>query len=132
MHEMALTRNVVNIVLEEASSQGASEVKRVHLTIGRMRDIVESMFDGLFAYLARGTIAEHAELIITRTPVVAQCRECGFTYALDLRDFSTFDCPACHVRSIKLISGQEFFVSSIEVVKETNTLRELKANANAC
>lgn len=123
MHEMALTRNVVNIVLEEASAQEASEVKKVHLTIGRMRDIVESMFDGLFAYLARGTIAEHAELIITRTPVVAQCKDCGFTYALDLRDFSSFDCPACHVRNIKLLSGQEFFISSIEVASETSALR---------
>ena len=41
MHEMALCRNVADIVLEEASRANAVRVSGIYLTIGYGRDIVE-------------------------------------------------------------------------------------------
>lgn len=41
MHEMALCRNVVDMVLEEADKVGAQRVSGVYLTVGYSRDIVE-------------------------------------------------------------------------------------------
>ena len=124
MHEMALTRNVVDIVLEEARKAEATEVRAVHLTIGYARDIVEDLFDKLFAHLARGTVAEHAELHITRIPLTVKCNACGFIYHIDVFDKETWTCKRCHETDYVLNSGMEFYVNNIEVVSakqpETN------------
>ena len=45
MHEMALCRNVADIVLEEASRANAVRVSGIYLTIGYGRDIVEDLFE---------------------------------------------------------------------------------------
>ena len=72
MHEMALVRNVVDIVVEQAEKSGAAEVKTVYLTIGQGRDVVVEYLDGLFQFLARGTVAEHAELVVQTTPMTVK------------------------------------------------------------
>lgn len=121
MHEMALTRSVLDIVLEEAERHGAAEVRSVRLTIGSLRDIVEGMFDGLFAHLARGTVAEHAELVIVRTPAAVRCNACGYVFHPNLRGeggraAETPVCPACRRRDFGLVSGMEFRVDHIDMV----------------
>ena len=97
---MALTRSVVDIVLEEAE---------------------KDMFDGLFAYLARGTVAEHAKLSIVRMPVVARCNACRYVFHPNLRGeggraAETPVCPACRRRDFGLVSGMEFRVDHIDMV----------------
>ena len=119
MHEMALTRNVVDIVVAEAQKSHATEVRAVHLTIGYARDIVEDIFEKMFAWMARGTVAEHAELVITRVPLTVRCNRCGMVYHIDTFDEGTWPCPSCKVRDYHLNSGMEFFISDIEVASDT-------------
>lgn len=116
MHELALTRNVVNMVVKEAEAAGATEVRTVYLTIGYVRDIVEDLFERCFAYMARGTVAEHAELVITRVPVTVRCNQCDQVYHIDVRDESTWGCPVCGEKDYKLNTGREFYVDDIEIV----------------
>lgn len=79
---------------------------------------MEDLFDGLFAHLARGTVAEGAELEITRMPITVRCQECGFVYHLDVRNKETFACPTCHASNYKLNSGMEFYISGIDIVRK--------------
>lgn len=116
MHEMALTRDVVDIVLEEAEAAGATRVRAVYLTIGYVRDIVEDLFEQCFAWMARGTVAEHAELVITRVPLTVRCNECGRVYHIDVHDSETWACAGCGARSYRLETGMEFSVNGIDVV----------------
>ena len=117
MHEMALTRNVVDVVVEAAKEAGAAEVRAVHLTIGYMRDIVEDIFERCFAYMARGTVAEKAELVITRVPFTVRCNKCDFVYHIDVYDENTWVCSSCGEKDYKLNSGMEFFINNIEIIK---------------
>ena len=116
MHEMALTRNVVDMVVEAAEAAGAAEVRAVHLTIGYMRDIVEDIFERCFAYLARDTVAEKAELVITRVPFTVRCNKCDYVYHIDVYDENTWTCSGCGEKDYKLNSGMEFFVNNIEII----------------
>ncbi|MCD8013711.1 MAG: hydrogenase maturation nickel metallochaperone HypA [Lachnospiraceae bacterium] len=116
MHEMALVRRVVDIVVTKAEAVGASEVHAVHLVIGEARDIVEDYFEGLFQYLARGTVAENAEMVIYRVPYTVRCNQCGFIFPINIFNEETWVCPACKAkRDYKLNSGMEFAVKNIEV-----------------
>lgn len=117
MHEMALVRNVVDVVLDHADTVGASEVKEVYLTIGYGRDIVEEYMGSMFSFLARDTIAEHAELIIQRVPYTVKCNQCDLIFHINVFDDTTWVCPQCGaVRDYKLNSGTEFSVDNIKVV----------------
>ena len=85
MHEMAMVRSVVDIVLEEAEHAGATEVLGVYLTVGYSRDIVEDVFESMFAWMCRGTVAEGAVLHLTRVPFTVRCEECGRIFPVNTR-----------------------------------------------
>jgi hydrogenase nickel incorporation protein HypA/HybF len=116
MHEMALVRDVVDLVVKEAEAAGATEVRTVSLTIGYVRDIVEDQINDCFAYLARGTVAEHAELVIVRVPLTVRCNECGYVYHIDTRDDKTWTCRSCSAKDYKINTGMEFSVDDVEIV----------------
>lgn len=118
MHEMALTRSVVDTVVQKAETAKASQVTSVTLTIGCMRDIVENLFEGLFAYLAKGTVAEGAELIIHQSPLLVKCDSCGLTYSLDVYESASWPCPVCEGTNHHVISGTEFRIDDISVIPQ--------------
>lgn len=116
MHEMAYVRNVVDVVVEHAARAKASEVKAVYLTIGIARDIVEDYFQGLFQFLARGTVAEHAEIVMRRIPLTVKCNRCAMVFPLNVHDEKTWVCPRCGAqRDYAMHSGMEFTIDRIDV-----------------
>lgn len=120
MHEMALMRNVVDAVVAECQGKDVGAVRSVHLTVGDLRDVVDEYVPGLFRYLARGTVAEHAEVVIEHTPVTVRCNACGDIFPINVRDESTLTCPRCHAtRDYRLFSGNEFRIDRIQVERKT-------------
>lgn len=118
MHEMVLTENVVDIVLKNAEMAEAEKVVRVHLRIGELRDIVDSLMVKCFQYLARGTVAEYAKLEIEKIPLMIQCRTCGETMHMKLHTGDTGSpvCSACGNSTFHIIQGNEFLVDDIEIL----------------
>ena len=115
MHEMSLVRSVVRIVTEEAEAAGAAKVTKVHIVLGEGRDIVVDYFESLFRFLARGTVAEGAEVVLHPTPYMARCNACGGEFHLIPVDRRTWTCPGCGAyKDYKLVSGMEFYISKIE------------------
>ncbi len=116
MHEMSLVRPVVDIVLKSCEGKNVGAVRTVNLTIGETHDVVNELVPGLFRYLARGTVAENAEVLIRTIPLTVQCDGCGAIFRIDVHDQATWRCPQCGARqNYHLYSGQEFRIDSIEV-----------------
>lgn len=115
MHEMSLVRPIVNMVLEECEGKNVRAVTSVHLTIGEGHDVIVDTIPGLFQFLARGTVAEHAEVVIERVPLRAQCNRCGEVFPINVYHSETWVCPACGQRDYRLYSGREFCIDSIRV-----------------
>jgi hydrogenase nickel incorporation protein HypA/HybF len=117
MHEMALMRDVVDVVVEQAEKVHAKGVRRVYLTIGDGRDVVMDLVDGLFEFLTRGTVAHGAELVIDCVPYTVRCNQCGAVFHIDVFRSETWVCPNCHAeRDYTLNSGMEFCIDRIEVI----------------
>ena len=112
---MALAGDVLKTVVGVAEKSGAKEIRKVYMTIGSGRDIVSGLFEGLFSHLARGTLAEKAELAVTRVPIRVCCRHCETIYPLDVFDSKTWNCPTCTQKDYSLYSGMEFCIDRIEV-----------------
>lgn len=119
MHEMSLTRDIVETVVHEAELAGATRVVGVHLTLGEVHDIVDDLFGRCFAFVARGTIAQDAEVRITRVPLTVRCADCGHTFPVSVYAArEPVRCPACESGRYELASGDEFLIDDIEVVGE--------------
>ena len=63
MHELALTREIVDIVCKAANDR---RVHKVTLEIGRLSCVMPEAIEFCFAAVAQGTLAEGARLEIRR------------------------------------------------------------------
>ncbi|MBM6999191.1 hydrogenase maturation nickel metallochaperone HypA [bacterium] len=114
MHEMSLLKDVVEVVDASARQANVDRVQTVCMTIGDGRDIVFDIVDGLFAYLARGTRCEGANLEIRHVPFTVQCRQCGEVFPINVFKPETWTCPKCGAqRDYDLHSGMEFRIDEI-------------------
>lgn len=116
MHEMSLLRNVLDIALDACKGQDVKRITAVHVSIGVMRDMPEQFITRYFQYCARGTLAENAEVVVTRVPFTVRCQECGDVFTFDVHDSEQWVCPQCGARQrYCLNTGNELAVTSIEV-----------------
>jgi len=117
MHELVVTKNILNIAKRYAVENGASRVKSIFLRIGILRDMEPEWVQRYFRYISKGTIAEDAEIFIMVEPVLCKCHSCGEQFELNLRDSGEKEilCPSCMTHNYELISGMEFILSGIEV-----------------
>ena len=118
MHELAVTESILNIAVRHATQANAVRVTSVHLVIGQLSSIVDDSVQFYWDMISAETICTGAQLHFERRPATLQCLECDRTYALD---GELTDCPNCHSARIKVVSGEEFYLESIEVEAENPT-----------
>lgn len=112
MHELAITKSMLDIALKEAEKAGAREIRIINLVIGEVTGFVEDSVQFYFDFLSKGTPAEGAALSFTIVPIKAQCRSCARPFGLKE---SGWTCPYCGNSGLDIISGKELFIESIEV-----------------
>jgi hydrogenase nickel incorporation protein HypA/HybF len=115
MHELAMTENILNIVMDHASKANARKVISLKLKIGELSSFVDDSVSFCWSLLSQGTICEGATLEITHVAAEFQCLGCGahFLFQQELTP-----CPACGGMKAKLLAGEELEVSSIEIEQD--------------
>ncbi|MDD4874170.1 MAG: hydrogenase maturation nickel metallochaperone HypA [Dehalococcoidales bacterium] len=112
MHEMTITRSLVDITLEEAGKANATKVTSVSIVLGEMSGAVDQSVEFYFELMTRDTIAEGAKINFRKVPNRAKCRKCGNIF----KPGGIFwECDKCHSMEMEIISGRELYVESIEV-----------------
>ena len=115
MHEMSLVRPLVQIIQEEAEAAGVKKITAVHLVVGEGRDIVVHLLETMFQFMARGTVAEGAKVVIQHIPYMVKCNQCQTEFHLEVMDPEKWVCPGCGAyKNYKQISGNEFYISKLE------------------
>lgn len=112
MHELTMATSILGIVVEEARKAGAEAVRRVRLCVGDLAGVEAASLWACFELLAEGTVAERAELVVRRVPVTVTCMACG---AAATGRGRALRCPACGPASVRLVTGRELYVESIDV-----------------
>jgi len=112
MHESTLAMNILEIVVDQAARAQAPAVHRVDLCVGEYAGVEATTLASCFAMLAEGTLAEKATLEIERIPATGTCNRCG---AAASRQGRLFRCPVCEASTVRLVTGRELYVKSIEV-----------------
>lgn len=115
MHELAVTESILEIANRHARQANARRVTAVFLVIGQLSTIVDDSVQFYWDMIAQGTLCQGAKLHFERVPARIRCLDCAGEYGL-VEKFSA--CPKCNSYQVKIISGEEFRVDSIDVENE--------------
>jgi len=108
MHELGITQEILEIVMERAHER---KVKRVVLEIGKLSCVLPDAVRFCFDLCTAGTIAEGAELEIIQPPGRGCCRQCGVEFALH----AAFSRCVCGSTDVQWLSGEELRIKTMEI-----------------
>ena len=109
MHELSLTQNLLGIALKHA---GAKKIICVNLTVGEFSDEREESIQFYWDDLAKGTLAENARLNFQHVDAEIKCLACNTVFH-PKEEIGL--CPNCQSPRLKLISGDDVKLKSIDV-----------------
>jgi hydrogenase nickel incorporation protein HypA/HybF len=112
MHEVGVMQDALEIALEQAARQGARQIHRLALRVGPLSGVVPEALEFAFDVVARGTIAQGAQFVVDRVPLVCACAACGLEFRPP--DFDS-ECPRCHAFGARVRQGRELELAYLEV-----------------
>lgn len=112
MHEMGVTREVFDAVIEASRAAGATRINSVRLTVGELTALVPDSMQFAWECLTPGTLAEGAVLQIIETPGRSLCLECGAEFAHEQWDRR---CTVCGSQRTEVVAGNELLIESVDV-----------------
>jgi hydrogenase nickel incorporation protein HypA/HybF len=115
MHEMSIAQNIVDIIREHVAPDKETSVRSIKMKIGEFSGVVKESLEFCFASLIQNTPLSKASLEIENVPIKASCNMCKNLSALE---YGVFICPLCGSNDVKLLSGTELHVETIEIDEE--------------
>jgi hydrogenase nickel incorporation protein HypA/HybF len=110
MHEASIVAGIIERLGEHPELAGRA-VRVVRLRVGRLSTVVPANLEFLFGVLVEGTPLAGARLEIEDVAARAVCEACGAPFAVD---DAVFLCPACGSGRVRLASGRELMIDSVE------------------
>jgi len=108
MHELSITRSLLDQALAEAKKHGAERIARIRLLLGEGGGVVPDCVRFYFDEMKKGTAAAKAELEFKTVPLRIRCPKCG-------REFGKIE-EMCNCNAGgEVISGQDLVIESIDV-----------------
>lgn len=115
MHELAVTENILKIILKHAEDNRVSQVVSITLHIGELSDLEDQWLQHYFDYLSKNTAADGARLIIEKLPIELKCNSCSITFPIKKTDLGQSVCPGCGAESnFSLVSGRQYYIKEME------------------
>ena len=114
MHELAVTESILEIAVKYAEQAEASRVTDLYLVIGRLSSIVDDSVQFYWDMISENTLCAGSKLHFQRVPAQMICIDCGNEYELP---GELCPCPKCGSAKVKVTSGDQFFLDSIEIEK---------------
>jgi hydrogenase nickel incorporation protein HypA/HybF len=112
MHELAVTESILQIAEKNAHQANASKVTDIFLVIGNLSSIVDDSVVFYWEIISKGTVCEDSVIHFNRLPATLYCLVCDHTFEIP---GELIPCPNCGSYQLKIQSGEEFFLESIEI-----------------
>ena len=112
MHELAVTKGLLKICLEEGEKHKIEKINKINIKVGELTVLVPDCISYYFNIVARGTIAENTEINVEKIPVEIECNECGYKGIIGKNDYK---CPKCKGLQYEITKGREFYLDTMEV-----------------
>jgi hydrogenase nickel incorporation protein HypA/HybF len=107
--------NAIQSILKKAllkANESKKRIKSLHLAIGEISELDQHSIQKYWEELSRQTPAEQAQLHFRFINAEVQCMACFQMYHPVA---GNIHCPFCGSYGAKVLSGEEFFLESIEL-----------------
>ena len=111
MHELALSQNIVDLVVERARREGVRAISRVTIEVGVAAAVESDALRFCFDVVTADTVAKRAELVIETIALQARCRTCALSFE---PESLVTPCPRCGAYGPLLDRGGELRVKSFD------------------
>jgi hydrogenase nickel incorporation protein HypA/HybF len=114
MHELAVTKGLVKIVLDEVEKRTLEKVREVVVVIGEL-----TTYSGESVKFYYDMLKQEDERISESTLVVEvdggriRCKKCGDES--DVSENIMLFCSHCNTSNVEVVSGKDFIVKSVKV-----------------
>jgi hydrogenase nickel incorporation protein HypA/HybF len=115
MREQPVIQAILDKVLHDRNASRSGRVKSLNIVKGDLFDTDEDTILRYWREISKDTPLERADLHFRRVPGEVQCMACFQKY--HPRD-GEIHCPFCGSYGAKIISGEEFYLESIEMNHE--------------
>jgi hydrogenase nickel incorporation protein HypA/HybF len=110
MHEAGIAESILGIADDVARENDLARITSITVQLGKFTSIEEDSLDFAFQVMSKDTLADGAELVIEKTPLLLRCKKCDGEYS---GDFADLLCPNCGVEDFIILQGREMVVKSI-------------------
>jgi len=115
MRELHATRAILNKAILKAREDEEAHITRLHLAIGEIAEFDQDAILRHWNDLSKGTPAEGAQLRFRVVTAEVQCMSCFRKYH---PEDGKILCSNCGSVGAKILSGEEFYLESIELDHE--------------
>ena len=116
MHEMGIAMQIIEIAVASIPADlKNAQVKRVNIKVRKLAAVVPESLHFCFQIAAQDTPLCDAELNIEEIHLKIRCTDCNVEWTAHE---PVFICRRCNGGSVKMLSGRELDITSIEVVDE--------------
>jgi hydrogenase nickel incorporation protein HypA/HybF len=115
MRELHAIRAILNRAILKAREDEAAHITGLHLAIGEIAEFDQNVIQGHWNDLSKGTPAEAAQLHFRVITAEVQCMSCFRKYH---PENGKILCSNCGSMGAKILSGEEFYLESIELDHE--------------
>ncbi len=112
MHELAITQEIVDAVVQRVIERGGHRVTRLVLEIGKLTAVLPSAVEFCFELCVKDTELDGATLIILQPPGVARCVACGQKLELE----QPYGLCGCGSSELQFLSGDELRIREMEMI----------------
>jgi len=111
MHEMSITRSMLEIVEREMARSGMKALRKLKVRVGELTAVEPESLRFCFDAATRGTPFEGATLEVEDVPLKGRCLGCGAEFRITAFDYR---CPVCGAAAMERVSGDELDIISME------------------
>lgn len=111
MHEMSITRSILEIVDKELAKHGVTSLKSLKVRIGVLTAVEPEALRFCFEACLEGTPHEGALLEIEDVPLLGRCVDCSAEFRME---YILQACPECEGVSVAKTNGHELDIVSME------------------
>lgn len=110
MHELSLCGAIEAVVRKHA---GEREVETIYLRVGQLRQVVPDTLVYCWSLVTTATELDGSVLEVESVPARIRCTSCADENLMG--DVANFSCPACGSVTVKVLAGEEFLVTAMDL-----------------
>ncbi|MCC6300784.1 MAG: hydrogenase maturation nickel metallochaperone HypA [Anaerolineales bacterium] len=114
-NEIEAARSMLAKALQYTREQDAAKIKNLQIVIGEIAELDQDAIRSHWRELGEGTPAERAQLHFRLIKAEAQCMACFQKYHPEGGEIR---CPRCGSFGAKILSGEEFYLETMETKNE--------------